>query len=246
MRARWHATRRRRCLERAALRAAAATALALIHCIAAAQVSGTASLLTDYRYRGVSFSDDKPAAQVALNYDHASGWYAGLFASTIRFASPPSRGVQTLAFAGYAQRTRDGPTLEIGADYAVNFVGASYKYPEVYVGIASDNLSARLYYAPRYYTGDADTFYAEANATIPIEDRARAVLHAGALHVGGTNTAIYYTSLPTTFDARAGVVFDVERFAIQLAWVGVSSNLGYPMTAGDRRHTVVLSVSRSF
>jgi uncharacterized protein (TIGR02001 family) len=66
---------------------------ALLLCAAAqsatAQLSGTLSAVSDYRYRGVTFSDRRPAAQAGLAYDDPSGWYAGAFGSTVRLGSPP-------------------------------------------------------------------------------------------------------------------------------------------------------------
>jgi len=238
-----HAPSKRRFPERALLRFITAAVVALLAPVAAAQVSGTVSVVSDYRYRGVSFSDDKPAAQLGLTYDDASGLYAGLFVSTIRFASPPSRGAQTIFFAGYAQRTASGLTLEAGADCGVFFLGTTYRYPEVYVGVASDNVSARLYYASRYYVGDADTLYAELNGTMPLGDRVRLIAHAGALRSRADNA---YALTDFVFDGRAGIAFDIDKVNVQLAWVGLSSNGAYPIAGTTRRHTAVLSVSMAF
>jgi uncharacterized protein (TIGR02001 family) len=43
---------------------------------AQAQLSGSAGVASNYMYRGISLSDDKPVARAALNYDDASGWFA--------------------------------------------------------------------------------------------------------------------------------------------------------------------------
>jgi hypothetical protein len=48
---------------------------------AAAQVAIEAVIQTDYRVRGYSVSDSKPAAAVSLNYDHPSGIYLGAAAA---------------------------------------------------------------------------------------------------------------------------------------------------------------------
>lgn len=178
-----------------------------------------------------------------MTYDDASGLYAGLFASTVRFDSPPSRGAQTIVFAGYAQRTQSGLSFEAGVDCGVFFLGTSYRYPEAYVGVASDNVSARLYYASRYYFGDADTFYAEVNGTTPIGDRVRLIGHVGALH---SRAGSAYAFPDVVFDGRAGVAIDVDKVNVQVAWVGLSSNAAYPIAGTARRHAVVLSVSAAF
>ena len=66
--------------------AALTTLLPLVASPAAAQVGVSASLLTDYLYRGVSLSDGRPAASLTLSYDHPSGAYGGLTASSARWA----------------------------------------------------------------------------------------------------------------------------------------------------------------
>lgn len=46
-------------------------------------VSGTAGVVTDYRYRGYSLSDERPAAQAGLTASHVSGVYGDVYLSTI-------------------------------------------------------------------------------------------------------------------------------------------------------------------
>lgn len=43
----------------------------------------SAAIVSDYRFRGWSLSDDKPAMQVDATLSHSSGLYTGVFASTI-------------------------------------------------------------------------------------------------------------------------------------------------------------------
>jgi uncharacterized protein (TIGR02001 family) len=43
------------------------------------------SLYSEYEYRGISQSSEKPALQLNLDYAHSSGFYAGAFVSTIKW-----------------------------------------------------------------------------------------------------------------------------------------------------------------
>jgi len=45
--------------------------------------SASVELATDYRFRGISFSDNKPAVSGSLDYEHAIGLYAGIWSSSI-------------------------------------------------------------------------------------------------------------------------------------------------------------------
>ena len=44
--------------------------------------SGGVSLVSQYRFRGLALSDEKPALQGTINLNHKSGPYAGLWASS--------------------------------------------------------------------------------------------------------------------------------------------------------------------
>ncbi len=46
-------------------------------------LSGGATLVSDYRFRGVSLSDQDPAVQATATIGHESGFYAGTWASSI-------------------------------------------------------------------------------------------------------------------------------------------------------------------
>src|SRR5205809_1401108 len=134
-----------------------AIVLGLVGCLVSiadssrAQLSGSVSVVSDYRYRGISLSDNEPAAQLGVTYDDATGWYAGAFVSTTKSAAYDTRGAQLISFAGYAWRMPSGLSLDVGADYSVVTATPRYNYPEVYAGFAFQNVSARLYYAPRYF-----------------------------------------------------------------------------------------------
>ena len=211
-----------------------------------AQVSGSASLLSDYRYRGVSLSHNRPAAQLAVAYDDASGWYGGASASTVQLFYPTTRELQVVSFVGYAKRLPSGLSWEAGADYSVVTGPLSYSYPEVYLGIASENVSARLYYAPRYFGQDSDVIYGEINASQQLLDRIRLLAHGGVLRNNGQGA---YGLRPDrhVLDASVGVSLDYDQFSVQLSWVGINSvNTPYPATAPRRKNSAVLILSRSF
>jgi uncharacterized protein (TIGR02001 family) len=228
------------------LRRAAALCFALVAANVSAQISGSVTLVSDYRFRGVSLSRNGPAAQLGVVYDDPRGWYAGAFASTVEFAYPSSRELQTIGFLGYVWRLPAGLSSEVGAEYSA-FTGAGdYSYPEVYWGIASENLSARLYYAPRYFARDSNALYGEVNGAKQLFDRVRLLVHAGVLRNSSQNVymghAIHYI-----FDARVGVGVDFDQFSVQANWVGSSSaSATYPVAGTRRRNSAVLSLSRSF
>ena len=73
-----------------ALVAAGLAAAALLPGIAVAQDSphsftGKVALYSEYEYRGISQTSEKPALQLNLDYGHASGFYLGTFVTNIKW-----------------------------------------------------------------------------------------------------------------------------------------------------------------
>lgn len=211
-----------------------------------AQVSGTATLVSDYRFRGLSLSENNPAAQFGVAYDGAQGWYAGAFASTVDFAAASGSGLQAVPYVGYALRTDAGLTWEAGADYSA-FTGSAryYNYPEAYVGVASDRLSGRLYYSSHYFGENIPTLYGEVNATQPLFDRVRLLAHFGMLR--DTDGNLYYRGPERLLDGRVGIGLDFDKISVQLSWVGInSSDATYGITGVKSRNGPLLTLTWSF
>jgi len=209
----------------------------------AAQFAGSLALISDYRFRGVSLSDDQAAAQLDVGFDHESGWYAGVFASNVRFyADSPTR-VQALAYAGYAQRLLDGVSVDAGASYS-DFPGQSdYNYSEVHAGFTTDNLSGRLYFAPNYFGQELHTFYGELNGSRRLAENIRLFGHAGMLQIASGPSA----GGASHFDARAGVEIAFRALRLQLSRVAnQGASPAYPVSDSRINGTWTAAVSGSF
>jgi len=70
----------------------------------AAEINGYALLTTDYVYRGVSHSDEHGAAQIGVDVDFESGFFAGVWGSTIDIGggTPRQRDRQVNYYLGYS------------------------------------------------------------------------------------------------------------------------------------------------
>jgi len=212
---------------------------------ASAEVSGTVTVVSDYRYRGISLSDNDPAAQLGVTYDDPLGWYAGAFVSTIKSSAYGTTGVQAIGFGGYAWRMPSGLSLEAGADYSVVTASPRYDYPEVYVGFAYQNLTGRAYYSPRYLGQDYGAVYGELNFAPPLFDTVRLLAHVGVLD--SEAKTIYGDRSPPVVDFAIGAGVDWQGFTLQLSWVGVNRySPAYRVVGVGHRTGPVLSISHSF
>ncbi len=211
---------------------------ALLATAAQAQVSGSIALVSDYRFRGVSLSDSRPALQGGLAYDRDGGWYGGAFASTVRFDEDAHDGLQLIAYAGRVLPLAGSVNWEAGIAYSAFSRHHDYDYPDLYAGIVTDAVSARIHYASGYFGQGAGAVYAEINGAQPMGERLRLVAHAGVLRLG---------SACCRSDIRAGVAFAAGGVNAELSVVTASAAYpAYPIPEGQRRSAVVLALNRSF
>lgn len=71
-------------------------------CVRAGELSGSASLASQYIYRGQALSDGNPALQFGVDYEHDTGVFAGLWSSTVDQHSPfNTRYVELDYYLGY-------------------------------------------------------------------------------------------------------------------------------------------------
>jgi len=91
-------------------------------------VTGNVSLVTEYRFRGVSLSGGDPAIQGGITLNHSSGFYGGAWSSSL--AHTPVYGDQELdLFAGWTGSVAPALTVDAGLLY--------YVYPSGHVGDAN-------------------------------------------------------------------------------------------------------------
>src|SRR3546814_20463221 len=74
-------------------------------------VSGSATVVSDYRFRSFSQSNEEAAIQGGIPVSHDSGLYLRTWGSSIGFANGTERDV----FGGYAREIAPGHTAAVGA-----------------------------------------------------------------------------------------------------------------------------------
>ena len=167
--------------------AAAATAARAEEAAAPASdwtITGNAGLFSDYRFRGISQTDKKPAFQGGFDIAHASGFYLGNWNSNIDSGLYQGANLEMDFYGGFK-----GAAGAVSYDLGVlhyyypnsNKNGAPrIKNTEVYVGVGVSTLSAKFYYPI------GDFFSAED------------IVHDG--EAGGS----YYVDLSGSYDLGSG------------------------------------------
>lgn len=118
-------------------------------------VSGSAAVVSDYRFRGVSQSDDRPAVQAGLTIAHASGLYVGTWASSLAgWGTFGGANMELDLIGGYKTRIGAAGTLDIGLTWYLYPGGAAKTdFAEPYAKLSGTagpaTLTAGVAYAPR-------------------------------------------------------------------------------------------------
>ena len=211
-----------------------------------ADIGGTLSLQTDARDRGMSYSDNRPGAQVGLAWDGSAGWYAGAQLAYARFSQ--HRGAALQLYGGRVFGLATGVDGEAGMTAHVYENVSSYAYQEAYVGLLGERWSLRAYVSPDYYGIGQRTIYTEFNLRWPLAPRVAALGHIGLLHTfGGQGLSYLEPRSSTRADLRLGASWQLGASSeLQLAWMAAGSGGPYTWTDATRRRTAVLSLTTAF
>src|SRR5690606_7342496 len=103
------------------------------------EVSGNVALVTDYRFRGVSFSDGDIALQGGIDVGHSSGFYVGTWASSI--SGGTAFGELELDVYGGWSGDLGGVTVDVGLLYYIyptgDAPGVDTDYFEPYASVST-------------------------------------------------------------------------------------------------------------
>jgi uncharacterized protein (TIGR02001 family) len=121
----------------------------------AVTVGGSASIASDYRFRGISQSDRQMAVQGGLTATHASGVYVGGWASNLAgWGTFGGANMELDLIGGYKAALGDGATLDVGLTWYMYPGGAdTTDFAEPYVKLSGTagpaSLTAGVAYAPK-------------------------------------------------------------------------------------------------
>ena len=118
-------------------------------------ISGSATIASDYRFRGVSQSDREMAIQGGITIAHESGAYVGTWGSNLAgWGTFGGANMELDLIAGYKARLADSATLDVGLTWYLYPGGADETdFAEPYVKLTGTagpaTLTAGVAYAPR-------------------------------------------------------------------------------------------------
>lgn len=184
-----------------------------------AQVTGNLGLTSDYRFRGISQTQNAPAVQGGIDYAHSSGFYVGNWNSSVSSqVYTNGAGVESDLYAGFKKDVYKGITIDIGS-YNYFYprattsaaTGSNFDTYEAFLGLGYKDLISAKYSQTlgNGYFGTANargTSYTQVDAKLPVPavKKLSVVAHYGRTDVANSGSADYN-------DMNAGFVYTLPK-----------------------------------
>ena len=153
---------------------------------AASPWSTALTFTTDYRFRGQSQTSRDPAPQGTVNFESASGFFAGVWASTIDFSDSGDTDseFEIDLYGGYNFSLGENTDASVKATYYLYPDNpGDYEYWEFQGALShklgSVTLSAEVNYSPDYFNETGTAFAVAGGIDVPIVEMLSASGHVG-------------------------------------------------------------------
>lgn len=161
-------------------------------------ITGSAAIVSQYRFRGLAQSDNKPAVQGAITISTAPGFYISTWGSSASAGNGPIDigGTEIDVYGGYTHGLgKSGVTVDVGV-YGYLYPGATAgNYVEIYGSLAKSfgpaTAKVGVYYAPAQKVFDYNFTSSTRNNTYVYGELSSAIpgtpitVHSHLGHTGG-------------------------------------------------------------
>ncbi len=201
-------------------------------------VTGYVTGVTDYRFRGLSLSGGDYAIQGSITVNHASGFYAGAWGSSLEesLVTDPISGESVYGnaeldlYAGWTGELTSGLTADVGLTYYIYPNGkigeANYFEPYAALSTTFGPVSAKVgaaYAWKQDSLGGDDNIYVYTDLGVSIPDTPVAIsAHLG--YADGAQSPKFLTGSGTGggFDYSVGATYNVtDKLSVGVSYIGV-------------------------
>ncbi len=217
-------------------------------------VTGGVTLASQYRFRGISLSDEEIALQGTINLNHESGFYAGVWGSSLDgFGELGGSNLELDLYAGYRRQVGDGVTVDAGLLYYAypGSSGGDFEFFEPYANVSATfgpaSAKLGLAWAPaqdaladnsnRYVYGDLSVAVPRTPITI-------------TGHLGNSHGNTPLTPSGDYLDWSLGATVTWRNLTAGVAWVDTNLSAAEAASGGATRDivdgAVVVTLGASF
>jgi uncharacterized protein (TIGR02001 family) len=212
-------------------------------------LSGNLSIVSDYRFRGISQTFLEPAIQGGIDYSHSSGFYLGNWNSNVSSLGYVDGTIEMDIYGGF--KFPAGPfTLDVGLlQYlypGAKNAGVKYDTLEAYIGASWKWFTLKYSVTLDDYFGVANSDgsgYLDLGFSYEIAPKLTLVAHYGDQTVENSPTSDYS-------DTKLGITYDLNGWVLGLAYYDTDLVVNQMNAAGKTEDVgdsgVVFSVSKSF
>ena len=207
-------------------------------------ITGNMSVVSDYRFRGITQTFEKPALQGGIDYSHASGIYLGNWNSNVsEGAGFPGANLEMDFYGGWTYESGDWG-LDVGAIYYY-YPGSDFQRfgptgplvngtkthtgkvdnTEVYIGGSWKFISLKYYYATSDYfslPGTDGSSYLDLSASYDLGNGWGIDAHVGKFNGSGYKLGPGVDEDYT--DYKLGVTKDIGGWVFGAAYVGTNAD----------------------
>jgi len=215
-------------------------------------ISGGATLVSDYRFRGISQTDRRFALQGSMTVSHSSGFYASVWGSSIDDYVAAGADQEIDLIAGY-KTTIGGTTIDGGVLYYYypGSSGANTDFAEPYIsvshGFGAVTAKVSAAYAPKQKglsigSGKEDNLYLAGDLSAAVPGAPFTV----SAHLGHSFGPSYLTIGKGYTDWSVGTAYTWKALTFGLSYVDANKSLWSPSGRNISNAGVVASVGVAF
>jgi uncharacterized protein (TIGR02001 family) len=216
---------------------------------AAPDISGNVALTSDYRFRGISQSDESAAIQGGFDIAWDMGFYVGTWASSVDFDTN-LRGydgsLELDYYAGWGGNVTDSIGIDVGYMYYSypGDNGADGDYQEFYAKASLWGGTLGVVYSDDYYAETGEFYYLSGDYSFGLGEIFSLDLHVGYNDLE-KNGGFLDTDTDSYVDYSAGISATWLSVDWSLAWVGTDLNKKDVFGTDWAEDTAIFTISKS-
>ena len=213
-----------------------------------ADVSANVALVSDYRFRGISQSNEDIAIQGGFDYAFENGFYVGTWGSSVDFDSDVDfdGSLELDIYGGWGTDIGEDSSIDVGYIYYAypGDTGAEGNYQEIYFNYGWKDLSLGIVYSDDYYGSSGSFWYYQAGYDLSLSEDLALSLHIG---YNDFDEDVFLSSTKGSYiDYSVGLTWSVVGVDLGLAWVGTDLKKEDVFDTSWGDDTAVFSLSKSF
>ncbi|MEH6591172.1 MAG: TorF family putative porin [Halioglobus sp.] len=215
----------------------------------AADIAGNVALTSDYKFRGISQTDESPAIQGGFDIAWDNGIYVGAWGSSVDFDANVTGfdgSLELDLYGGWAGDITDNVGVDVGYMYYgyPGDDGDDGDYQEVYLKLNLWDGTLGAVYSDDYYGGTGSFYYLSGDYSFGLGENFSLDLHLGYNDLD-ENGGFLATATDSYIDYSAGVT---------ASWLAVDWTLAYVGTDLDKKDvfgtkwgddSVIFTISKS-